>query len=83
MGGATDHEGSFAASGSEHAAAAVDVISRWEQFGGSWRVIGRTGQQVTISLCRCDGGEELQRLTSDDPALIAWLGGRSSGGAGQ
>jgi len=56
----------------------LDLITRWELFGGAWRVIARTGDQVTISLCRCDGGEEQQRLTSDEPALTAWLGDRTS-----
>jgi hypothetical protein len=33
---------------------------------------------VTVSLCRCDGGEEVGRLSSDDPELIAFLGDRLS-----
>jgi len=56
----------------------VDVVSRWELFGGVWRVIARNDHQVTISLCRCDGGEEQERLTSANPALAAWLGDRTS-----
>jgi hypothetical protein len=55
----------------------VNVLTRWELFGGVWRVINRDGRRVTISLCRCDAGEEQQRFTSDDPALIAWLGDRT------
>lgn len=56
----------------------VAMLTRWEVFGGAWRVIARTGERVTISMCRCDSGEEQQRLTSSDPALSAWLGDRQS-----
>ena len=28
---------------------------------------------MTISMRRCDGGEQVQELTSDDPELLAWL----------
>lgn len=83
MTGGSDHEMPVGTPDPDQSAAPVDVISRWEQFGGAWRVIARTSDAVTISLCRCDGGEEQQRLTSADPALIAWLGGRSSSSAGQ
>jgi len=33
---------------------------------------------VTVSLCRCDGGEELQRLTSTNPELLEWLADKTS-----
>ncbi len=71
-------EVSTSAGGPHVTADPVDVISRWELFGGVWRVIARSGPEVTISLCRCDGGEEQQRIISDDPALAAWLGDRTS-----
>jgi len=29
-------------------------------------------------LCRCDGGEEVMRVTSASPELDAWLAGRVS-----
>ncbi len=56
----------------------IDVLKRWQQFGASWRVLHQLGDSTTISLCRCDGGEEVERVTSDDPALITWLAGRTS-----
>ena len=56
----------------------IEVLERWEQFGATWRIVGRTRGSVTISLCRCDGGEEVQRITSSDPDLLAWLAGRTS-----
>jgi hypothetical protein len=55
----------------------IEQLERWQQFGASWRVLAAGPGTVTISLCRCDGGEEVSRLTSSDPALISWLAGRT------
>lgn len=55
-----------------------EVLRRWEEFGGRWHVVARTASQVTISLRRCDGGEEVQRLTFVDPELIEFVGSRTS-----
>jgi hypothetical protein len=54
----------------------VEILRRWEDFGGSWRVVADAGPALTISLCRCDGGEEVDRLQSDDPVLAAFVGAR-------
>ncbi|GGC84412.1 hypothetical protein GCM10011512_09060 [Tersicoccus solisilvae] len=58
------------------AAADLETLRRWDDAGGHWRVVGRSATGVTVALCRCDGGEELQRFTSDDADLLAWLGNR-------
>ncbi|RIJ76938.1 hypothetical protein D1871_09835 [Nakamurella silvestris] len=63
---------------SEASSDPVAVLERWERFGATWRVVERTSGSVTISLCRCDGGEEVQRLRSHSPALLRWLAGRTS-----
>jgi hypothetical protein len=57
---------------------AVAVLQRWQDFGATWRVVSRTASGVTFALCRCDGGEEVERLSCADPELIGWLGGRTS-----
>lgn len=57
----------------------VDVIVRWETFGGAWQVLARTADSVTVSLTRCDGGEEVQRLVSGDAALFDWLDAHRNG----
>jgi hypothetical protein len=56
----------------------VAVLRRWEDLGAVWRVVGQGRAGVTVALCRCDGGEEVERLTSHDPTLLAYLDGRSS-----
>ena len=53
----------------------VGVLRRWEEHGGVWRVVARTDSGVTVSLLRCDGGEEMERLVSDDPDLLAFVSG--------
>jgi len=52
------------------------ALRRWEDAGGTWVVMRRHAGSVTVSLCRCDGGEEAERLVSEDPALVDYLGGR-------
>ncbi len=53
----------------------VEQLRRWEAFGGVWEVVHRDRRSVTVSLRRCDGGEEAGRLTSDDPDLRTFLAG--------
>lgn len=57
---------------------AVAQLQRWEDAGGAWRVISSSPHQLVVSLRRCDGGEEADRLTSNDAALWAYIGQRSS-----
>lgn len=56
----------------------VARVQRWEQFGGLWRVLYRYRSWICVALCRCDNGEEVERVMSNDPALDAWLKGRTS-----
>lgn len=50
-----------------------ETLERWAQFGGVWRVVALDDRAATVSMRRCDGGEEIQRLTTQDAALVAWL----------
>lgn len=52
-------------------------LRRWEEMGGVWRLASRTAAQVTVSLLRCDGGEEIERVISNDPELFAFIADRS------
>ena len=54
----------------------VAELHRWEDSGAVWRVISMTRPAVTIALLRCDGGEEVDRFTSDDPNLLEFIGDR-------
>lgn len=54
----------------------LERISRWEGAGGLWEVVARGPRGVTVSLCRCDGGEEVDRFTSADDLLLRYLAGR-------
>lgn len=51
----------------------VAVLQRWEDAGAHWAVIARHAQSVTVGLYRCDGGEEVDRFSSDDPALLEFV----------
>lgn len=53
----------------------VAELQRWVDAGATWQVVARTRHGVTVALLRCDGGEEVDRFTSDDPRLIAFVGG--------
>jgi hypothetical protein len=47
----------------------VAELTRWENSGAVWEIVADTPRGVTIALLRCDGGEEVDRFTSDDPQL--------------
>jgi hypothetical protein len=54
-------------------------LLRWQDSGAVWEVLARSADSVTIGLLRCDGGEEVvDRFSSDDPRLLAFVGDRWS-----
>lgn len=61
----------------ESASPALDRLLRWQAAGGEWRVLDRSQEAVLVSLCRCDGGEEVDRFRSAEPALLTHLEGRT------
>ncbi|WP_193043704.1 hypothetical protein [Mycolicibacterium baixiangningiae] len=54
----------------------VEELKRWQDSGALWTVVSRTPGGVTIALLRCDGGEEVDRFDSTDPALLHYVGDR-------
>jgi hypothetical protein len=54
----------------------VAELRRWEESGAGWRVAARTKRSVTITLVRCDGGEEVDRFTSDDAKVLEFVAAR-------
>ncbi|OMH25130.1 hypothetical protein BKD30_06595 [Tersicoccus phoenicis] len=59
--------------GSPVATPDLDRLLRWTDAGGTWEVVHRAENHVTVALCRCDGGEEADRFRSAEPALLAFL----------
>jgi hypothetical protein len=51
----------------------VAELVRWQDAGATWQVLARTARGMTIALMRCDGGEEVDRFTSDDPRLLDFV----------
>ena len=56
----------------------VAVLQRWEDAGAVWRVVHRGADRVTVALHQCDGGEEVDRISSNDPRLLEFLAGRTT-----
>jgi hypothetical protein len=60
--------------GNSQADSVTEVLRRWEDNGGVWRVLSRSAAQVDVALLTCDAGEEMDRLTSTDPAVLDFIG---------
>lgn len=52
---------------------AIARLERWAAHGGTCRLEKSGGGQATVVLCRCDGGEDVERFTTADPAVMAWV----------
>ena len=57
---------------------AVETLRRWESAGGHWQVLSRNPAGLIVALLRCDGGEEMHRIASSDPALTVYIGDRET-----
>ena len=56
----------------------VAALRRWEQAGGLWRVLAQDAGIITVGLFRCDGGEEVDRIVTDEAPLTRFLDRRRS-----
>jgi hypothetical protein len=56
----------------------VAALLRWQDSGAVWQVVARRPDEVSVALLRCDGGEEVERLSSGAPAGLGFLEGRAS-----
>ncbi|MFD1860522.1 hypothetical protein EHW97_13210 [Aeromicrobium camelliae] len=64
---------------------AIARLERWEAHGGAWQLLddGASTGRARVALLRCDGGEEVGRLASDDAQFRHWLASREKiGGDG-
>jgi len=48
-------------------------LERWRAHGGTCRLVELDEARAQVVLCRCDGGEEVERFTTADPAVLAWV----------
>jgi hypothetical protein len=56
----------------------VEVLQRWQDSGAVWRVVSRSGSAIVVALLTCSAGEEVDRITSTDPEVLAFVGRRVS-----
>ena len=52
---------------------ALAALRRWEESGGTWRVVVRRPARLELELLTCDGGEVMGRLVAAPPD--PWLEG--------
>jgi hypothetical protein len=57
---------------------ALKTLRRWEDAGGHWRILAERAGSLVVSLERCDGGEEMDRIESDEPGFVDYVRSRSS-----
>ena len=50
----------------------LDIVMRWQASGGEIEVLD-WGPPIVIALCTCDGGQEMQRIVSSAPDVLAHL----------
>ncbi|MGN6742041.1 MAG: hypothetical protein ACTHJL_01925 [Amnibacterium sp.] len=52
---------------------ALERLRRWEAAGGEWHVVRLSPAGAKVELERCDLGEVVDSITSDDPEFLAHL----------
>ncbi len=55
----------------------VEILENWVRAGAHWRVLHRGERRAIVQLQQCTG-EPIERLESDEPAVIAYLDGVES-----
>ncbi len=56
--------------------APLEALRRWGDSGAVWRVLSRSEAGVEIALLTCSAGEEVGRLRTDHPGVMAYIGDR-------
>jgi hypothetical protein len=57
---------------SHHPDVTIDDLERWTCSGAHWRVVGISNSRAVVDLCACTG-EPMDRVASEDPAVISYL----------
>jgi len=55
----------------------VETLESWARAGAHWRVIHHGQRRAIVELQQCTG-EPVERLESDEPAVLAYLDGVES-----
>ena len=55
----------------------IETLEDWVRAGAHWRVLHHGEHHAVVELRQCTG-EPIERLESDDPAVIAYLDGLGS-----
>jgi hypothetical protein len=50
----------------------IDDLERWVLNGAHWRLVDISSEHASVEMCSCTG-EPMDRVTSDDPAVIGYL----------
>jgi hypothetical protein len=50
----------------------IDDLERWVLSGARWRVVDISSEHAVVDMCACTG-EPMERVESDDPAVIGYL----------
>jgi hypothetical protein len=51
----------------------IERLERWADAGAHWRVVHHSERHAVVEFQECTG-EPVERVSSDDPAVIAYLG---------
>jgi hypothetical protein len=50
----------------------IDDLERWVLSGAHWRVVDIARDHAVVDMCTCTG-EPMERVESDDPAVVGYL----------
>lgn len=49
----------------------LETLQRWEDSGGTWRLVHDDGEVVLVELLTCSGGEVMGDIRTDHPGVLA------------
>lgn len=53
-------------------AVTISGLEHWVANGAHWRVVDLSAGRAVVDMCACTG-EPMERVESDDPAVISYL----------
>jgi hypothetical protein len=49
------------------------ILRRWEDSGGTWRIVRHDDLGADLELLTCSGGEVMGRLSTGDSQVLAYV----------